>query len=171
MSAEPRRPRRRGTPISDSLGADLQALGGTLASHTRGLDAYLNRQAQRIDQRHHNLLAETPAVLLPPNRQLDRLSKTELQALCRQHRLRGWSRLRHPDLLAFLTQHLQSAPAPAPAAAPAAIDTTDASRSERLLLLLLDQLGVDPEAVQAAWRGDDGGGEDGGIHNEQRGGG
>ena len=25
-------------------------------------------------------------------------------------------------------------------------------------LLLLDQLGVDPEAVQAAWRGEDGGG-------------
>lgn len=158
MSAEPRRPRRRGTPISDSLGADLQALGGILASHTRGLDAYLNRQAQRIDQRHHNLLAETPAVLLPPVLQLDHLSKTELQALCRQHRLRGWSRLRHPDLLAFVTQHLQSAPAPAPAAAPAAIDTTDASRSERLLLLLLDQLGVAPEAVQAAWRGEDGGG-------------
>jgi hypothetical protein len=89
---------------------------GVLASHTRGLDAYLNRQAQRIDQRHHNLLA-------------------------------------------FLTQHLQSAPAPAPAAVPAVIDTTDASRSERLLLLLLDQLGVDPEAVQAAWRGEDGWGE------------
>jgi len=81
--------RRRGTPISDSLGADLQALGGILASHTRGLDAYLNRQAQRIDQRHHNLLAEPPAVLLPPDLQLDRLSKPELQALCRQHRLRG----------------------------------------------------------------------------------
>jgi hypothetical protein len=48
MSAEPRRPRRRGTPISDSLGADLQALGGILASHTR--------PTQRIDQRHHNLL-------------------------------------------------------------------------------------------------------------------
>jgi hypothetical protein len=169
MSAEPRRPRRRGTPISESLGADLQALGGTLASHTRGLDAYLNRQAQRIDQRHHNLLAEPPAVLLPPDLQLDRLSKTELQALCRQHRLRGWSRLRHPNLLAFVTQHLQSAPSPAPAEAPAAIDTSDASRSERLLLLLLDQLGVAPEAVQAAWRGDDGGGETGGIHSKKRG--
>lgn len=169
MSAEPRRPRRRGTPISDSLGADLQALGGILASHTRGLDAYLNRQAQRIDQRHHNLLAETPAVLLPPDLQLDRLTKAELQALCRQHRLRGWSRLRHPDLLAFVTQHLQSAPAPAPAAVTTAIDTTDASRSERLLLLLLDQLGVAPEAVQAAWRGEDGGGENGGNHSEQRG--
>jgi hypothetical protein len=152
MSAEPRRPSRRGTPISDSLGADLQALGGLLASHTRGLDAYLNRQAQRIDQRHHNLLAETPGFLLPPDLQLDRLSKGELQALCRQHRLRGWSRLRHPDLLAFVTQHLQSAPPPDPAAA------TDASRSERLLLLLLDHLGVAHEAVQAAWRGEDGGG-------------
>lgn len=30
---------------------------GVLASHTRGLDAYLNRQAQRIDQRHPDLLA------------------------------------------------------------------------------------------------------------------
>lgn len=68
-----------------------------------------------------------------------------------------------------MTQHLQSAPAPAPAAVTTAIDTTDASRSERLLLLLLDQLGVAPEVVQAAWRGDDGGGENGGIHSEQRG--
>jgi hypothetical protein len=49
-----------------------------------------------------------------------------------------------------VTQHLQST------LAPAAIDTTDASRSERLLLVLLDHLGVAPEAVQAAWRGDDG---------------
>ena len=158
MSAEPRRPRRRGTPISDSLGADLQALGGILANHTRGLDAYLNRQAQRIEQRHHNLSAETPADLLPPDLQLDCLSKAELQALCRQHRLRGWSRLRHPNLLAFVAQHLQSRPPQAPVEDTAAIDTTAASRSERLLLLLLDHLGVAPEAVQAAWRGEDGGG-------------
>jgi len=33
-------------------------------------------------------MAETPAVLLPPDLQLDRLSKAELQALCRQHQLR-----------------------------------------------------------------------------------
>lgn len=52
---------------------------------------------------------------------------------------------------------------------PAAIDTTDASRSERLFLLLLDQLGVAPEAVHTTWRGDDGGGENGAIHSEQRG--
>ena len=55
-----------------------------------------------------------------------------------------------------MTQHLQSAPSSAPAEAPAAIDTTDASRSERLLLLLLDHLGVAPEALHAAWRGEDG---------------
>lgn len=149
--------RRRGTPISDSLGADLQALGGILASHTRGLDAYLNRQAQRIDDRHQTLLAEASSLLLPPDRPLDGLSKRELQALCREHGLRGWSRLRQPDLLAFVKQHLEgaSAQAQAPAAVPA-IDTTDASRSERLLLLLLDHLGVAPEALQAAWRGEDG---------------
>jgi hypothetical protein len=147
--------RRRGTPISDSLGADLQALGGILASHTRGLDAYLNRQAQRIDDRHQTLLAEASSLLLPPDRPLDGLSKGELQALCREHGLRGWSRLRQPDLLAFVKQHLKDASAPAPAAVPA-IDTTDASRSERLLLLLLDHLGVAPEALQAAWRGEDG---------------
>lgn len=147
--------RRRGTPISDSLGADLQALGGILASHTRGLDAYLNRQAQRIDDRHQTLLAEASSLLLPPDRPLDGLSKGELQALCREHGLRGWSRLRQPDLLAFVKQHLKGAPASAPAAVPA-IDTTDASRSERLLLLLLDHLGVAPEALQAAWRGEDG---------------
>jgi hypothetical protein len=45
--------------------------------------------SERIDQRHHTLLAEPPAVLLPPDLQLDRLSQAELQALCRQHRLRG----------------------------------------------------------------------------------
>ena len=147
--------RCRGTPISDSLGADLQALGGILASHTRGLDAYLNRQAQRIDDRHQTLLAEASSLLLPPDRPLDGLSKGELQALCREHGLRGWSRLRQPDLLAFVKQHLEGVSAPAPAAV-LAIDTTDASRSERLLLLLLDHLGVAPEALQAAWRGEDG---------------
>lgn len=154
MSAEPRRSRRRGTPISDGLGADLQALGGILASHTRGLDAYLNRQAQRIDDRHHTLLAETAGLLSPPDLQLDRLSKADLQALCREQHLRGWSRLRHAELLAFVKQHLEPAPAPTGITdATDATDALDASRSERLLLLLLDHLGVAPEAVQAAWRG------------------
>ena len=156
MAADPHR--RRGAPISDSLGADLQALGGLLASHTRGLDAYLNRQAQRIDDRHQTLLAAAPSLLLPLDLPLDGLSKAELQALCREHGLRGWSRLRQPDLLAFVKQHLQSAPPPDPAEVPAPLDITDASRTQRLLLLLLDHLGVAPEAVQAAWRGEDAGG-------------
>jgi hypothetical protein len=146
MSAEPR---RRGTPISDALGADLHALGGVLASHTRGLDAYLNRQARRLDEREHTLLAESTTLLSPSHLQLDQLSKADLQALCRQHRLRGWSRLRHAELLAFVQEHLESSPSP-----PSITDTADASRLERLLLLVLDTLGVAPEAVQAAWRGE-----------------
>jgi hypothetical protein len=153
MSAEPPRTRRRGTPISDGLGADLQALGGILASHTRGLDAYLNRQAQRLDDRHHNLLAESTALISASDLQLDQLSKADLQALCRKHQLRGWSRLRQSDLLAFVRQHLQPPPAPE-----SVIHASEASRTERLLLLLLDHLGVAPEALQAAWRGEDGGG-------------
>lgn len=151
MSAESRRSRRHGTPISDGLRADLHALGGILASHTRGLDAYLNRQAQRLDDRNHTLQAQSAALLSASVLQLDHLSKGELQALCREHQLRGWSRLRHDELLAFVKQHLD--PLSAPAGVTDATDTTDASRTERLLLLLLDHLGVAPEVVQAAWRG------------------
>ena len=47
-----------------------------------------------------------------------------------------------------MNQHLE--PLPAPAGVP---DATEASRIERLLLLLLEHLGVTPEAVQEAWRG------------------
>jgi hypothetical protein len=148
MSAEAPRSRRRGTPISDGLGADLHALGGILASHSRGLDAYLNRQAERLNDRRHSLQAESAALLSASDLQLDRLSKGELQALCRDHQLRGWSRLRHDELLAFVKQHLE--PLPAPTGVP---DATEASRIERLLLLLLEHLGVTPEAVQEAWRG------------------
>lgn len=150
MSAEPRRARRRGTPISDGLGADLHALGGLLASHTRGLDAYLNRQAHRLDDRHHTLLAESTALLSASDLQLDQLSKADLQALCRAHQLRGWSRLRQSELLAFVRQHLEPSPVQE-----RVTPTSDASRTERLLLLLLDHLGVAPEAVQVAWRGND----------------
>jgi hypothetical protein len=39
---------------------------------------------------------------------------------------------------------------PAPTGVP---DATEASRIERLLLLLLEHLGVTPEAVREAWRG------------------
>lgn len=64
--------------------------------------------------------------------------------------IHGWSRLRHADLLAFVRKHLQPSPVPEPV-----IHASDASRTERLLLLLLDHLGVATEAVQAAWRGND----------------
>jgi len=148
MSAEAPRSRRRGTPISDGLGADLHALGGILASHSRGLDAYLNRQAERLNDRRHSLQAESAALLSASDLQLDRLSKGELQALCRDHQLRGWSRPRHDELLAFVKRHLE--PLPAPTGVP---DATEASRIERLLLLLLEHLGVTPEAVREAWRG------------------
>ncbi len=52
-------PQKRGTPISDSLGADLQTLGKIIANHTRGLDDHLTRQAQRIEERRRNLLSES----------------------------------------------------------------------------------------------------------------
>jgi hypothetical protein len=50
-------------------------------------------------------------------------------------------------LLAFEKQHLE--PAPARADSAAAIHNPDANRSERLLLLI-DHLGVAPEAVKAS---------------------
>jgi hypothetical protein len=165
MSPEPPRQRKRGTPISDSLGADLQTLGGILANHTRGLDDYLMRQAQRIEERHQNLLADAPGFLLPPDLNLEGMTKGELQTLCRKRRLRGWSKLRRDDLLAFVKQELgpelkamqilqqeQTETAPGShfdGSSPQA----DASRTERLLLLVLRHLDVAADEVEAAWRG------------------
>jgi hypothetical protein len=158
MSTEPRRSRKRGTPISDSLGADLQTLGGILANHTRGLDDYLMRQARRIEERHQNLLTEAPGFLLPPDLNLEAMTAGELQTLCRKRRLRGWSKLRRDDLLAFVKQELgpeikamqilQQDAQPDGSETPA-----DASRTERLLLLVLRHLDVPPDEVEAAWRG------------------
>lgn len=150
MSTETRRPRKRGTPISDSLGAELQALGTILASHTRGLDDYLSRQARRIEERSQNLLAESPAFLLPPDHDFDVMSTAELRDVCRRQHLRGWSKLRRADLLVFLKEQL--GPEPAADSTPNPIPV-DASRTERLLLLLLQHLGVPQEQVDAAWRG------------------
>ncbi len=160
MSPEPRR--RRGTPISDSLGADLQVLGSILASHTRGLDAYLNRQAQRLEERQQTLLAEAPGLLRPPDLDLDTMTTAELREMCRRQRWRRWSKLRRADLLAFVRQQLDAeatagqvspdelvAPEPSTDLPPA---PSDASRSERLLLLLLHHLGVPQEQVEQAWR-------------------
>ncbi|MCS5693970.1 hypothetical protein NZK33_18585 [Cyanobium sp. FGCU-6] len=152
MSAEARRSRRRGTPISDGLGADLQALGSILADHTRGLDDYLQRQAHRLEDRHQNLLEETAAILLPSGLDLEALTVSELKSLCRQKQFRGWSHLRRDDLLAFVKQQLTAELEPA--AEPKGMGAPpDASRSERLLWLVLRYLGVPQEEVEAAWLG------------------
>ena len=161
---QPPRP-RRGTPISDGLGADLQALGSILANHTRGLDDYLQRQAHRLDDRQQMLLAETAAFLLPSGLDLEAMTVSELKSLCRQKQFRGWSHLRRDDLLAFVKLQLAAELAATPiqhqepaAGAPEAEDTgigtpADASRTERLLLLVLRHLGVPQEEVEANWLG------------------
>jgi hypothetical protein len=165
MSSEKPPRRRRGTPITDNLSADLQTLGSILANHTRGLDDFLQRQAQHIEQRHQILLAETPGFLLPPDLNLDAMSKDELKELCRIKLLRGWSKLNRADLLAFLKQELgpeieamrllrQDPAVGTPKEEEEANPTppADASRIERLLLLLLRHLDVPPEQVEAAWQ-------------------
>ncbi len=161
---QPPRP-RRGTPISDGLGADLQALGSILANHTRGLDDYLQRQAHRLDDRQQLLMAETAAFLLPSGLDLEAMTVSELKSLCRQKQFRGWSQLRRDDLLAFVKLQLaaelaatpiqhQEPAAGAPEAEATGIGTpADASRTERLLLLVLRHLGVPQEEVEATWLG------------------
>ena len=151
MTTKPEPRRRRGTPISDSLGADLHTLGTILANHTRGLDDYLLRQADRIEERHGRLLSETADLLLPPGVDLNNLTAGELQNLCRQQGLRGWSKLRRSELIAFLQERGHAAEAPGPAAAPSLPYPPEANRTQRLLLLLLRQLGTTTEAIDAAW--------------------
>jgi hypothetical protein len=167
MTKKPEPRRRRGTPISDSLGAELQTLGTVLANHTRGLDDYLQRQAGRIETRQAHLLAESADLLLPPGQDLASLSSAELHNLCRHHRLRGWSKLRRSELIAFLQQELGpelQAPGEFPASqddretreaaaskGPRPSFPTNANRIERLLLLLLRQLGTDSAFIEEAW--------------------
>jgi hypothetical protein len=151
MTKKPEPRRRRGTPISDSLGADLHTLGTVLANHTRGLDDYLQRQAGRIEERHGHLLSESAEILLPPGQDLDTLTAGELQNICRQQRLRGWSKLRRSELIAFLKERLGTeleAPAISTPSYP-----HDANRIERLLLLLLQKLGTATEVINDAWQG------------------
>ena len=166
MSPESPSRRRRGTPISDGLGADLHSLGTILANHTRGLDDFLQRQGQHLDQRRQTLLSETSAVLLPPDLNLDGMSMVDLQNICRSKRLRGWSKLRRDALLAFLKEHLGSdleavrlleTEAAAPSSSKQQEEMglpshVDATRVERLLVLLLSHLGVSPEQIHATWQ-------------------
>lgn len=174
MTTTPEPRRRRGTPISAGLGADLQTLGSLLANHTRGLDAYLQRQAGRLEVRHKGILTDAEDFLLPPDLNLDAMTASELQNLCRSRRLRGWSRLRRDDLLVFVKQQLareieishmlqrqqvgdatdeatsDGIAQAQPDSAPGYPD--DASRTERLLLLLLRHLDVSPDQLQEAWK-------------------
>jgi hypothetical protein len=151
MTKKPEPRRRRGTPISDSLGADLHTLGTILANHTRGLDDYLQRQAGRIEDRHGLLLSETTSLLLPPEQDLATLTARELQDICRREGFRGWSKLRRSELISFLHERLgpdlQTPTDPAPSF------PRDASRIERLLLLILRQLGTATEVIDDAWQG------------------
>ncbi len=151
--------RSRRTPISDGLGADLHSLGTILASHTRGLDNYLQRQAQRLDERQQQLLAETasaltPGVLLPADYHLEAMTVEELKNICREQQLRRWSHLRRDELITFLKQALGQEPSPTHASSansgPASYPP-DANRSERLLLLLLRKLNSSDEEIDAAW--------------------
>ena len=169
ISPEPTGPRSGGmrsrrTPISDGLGADLHSLGTILASHTRGLDNYLQRQAQRLDERQQQLLAETasaltpgvltPDILMPADYHLEAMSVEELKKICREQQLRRWSHLRRDQLITFLKQALGQEPSPTHASSansgPASYPP-DANRSERLLLLLLRKLNSSAEEIDAAW--------------------
>jgi len=174
MTTTPEPRRRRGTPISAGLGADLQTLGSLLANHTRGLDAYLQRQASRLEERHKGILADAEGFLLPPDLNLDAMTAGELRNLCRSRRLRGWSKLRRDDLLAFVKQQLAreieishilqqqqvdeaTVEANSDGITHAQPDSAlgypdDASRTERLLLLLLRHLDVSPVQLQEAWQ-------------------
>ena len=164
ISPEPTEPgpgglRSRRTPISDGLGADLHSLGTILASHTRGLDNYLQRQAQRLDERQQQLLAETasaltPDILMPADYHLEAMSVEELKNICREQQLRRWSHLRRDELITFLKQALGQEPSPnqvSPANSGPASYPSDANRSERLLLLLLRKLNSSVEEIDAAW--------------------
>jgi hypothetical protein len=168
-SPEPGGMRSRRTPISDGLGADLHSLGTILASHTRGLDNYLQRQAQRLDERQQQLLAETasaltpgvltpdiltPSALLPADYHLEAMSVEELKNICREQQLRRWSHLRRDELITFLKQALGQEPSPNQASSANSGPSSyppDANRSERLLLLLLRKLNSSDEEIDAAW--------------------
>jgi len=108
MNKKVEKSRRKGSPISDSLGSDLNKLTNVLSDHTRGLNDYLQRQAQSIKEREVDLLAENGALLLNQGIELDDLSKIDLQEICRVNRLRGWSRLRQKDLVLFIRRELGS---------------------------------------------------------------
>jgi hypothetical protein len=149
------------TPISDGLASDLQALGSILGSHLRGLDEHLGRQQQRLVLREERLLQDRLDLLPAAAVDLESLSKEELKTLCRQHKLTGWSKLRRESLIDLLTRSLvqplgDSLPLDSQSGSPppsGSFSHEGASRSERLLLLLLDHLQVPAQRIEQAWQG------------------
>jgi hypothetical protein len=162
MNSKPDLPSSR-TPISDGLASDLQALGSILGSHLRGLDEHLGRQQKRLVLREERLLQDSLDLLPAAAVDLESLSKEKLKALCRQHKLTGWSKLRRESLIDLLTRSLvqppgESLPLDSPPGAPSpspsgSFSYKGASRSERLLLLLLDHLQVPAQRIEQAWQG------------------
>ena len=165
MDKKHEKPRRGRTPISESLCADLNDLGKLLANHTRGLDAYLQKQGRNINERQATLISESADLKLQQGIDLNHLSKTKLQELCREQGFRGWSKLCKAELHSFIERELSieidalekahtsesfennsSQDSPLQFIYPA-----DSSRPERLLLLLLRQLGTSKEDIEVAW--------------------
>ncbi len=89
----------------NNFSADLQALNALLASYHPALEGMLTEKAGRLDP---HLLKTSPGFLLPPDLDLEAMTATELQALCRRKHLRGWSKLRRAELVAFVQRELAS---------------------------------------------------------------
>ena len=142
------------TPISDGIGEDLNKLTNLLADHTRGLDAYLKKQGKNIQEREIDLLEETATLQLNSGFDLKSLSKKELQKICRENKLKGWSKLRQKDLISFLKKNIAfeaNSPSSVDDHPPSSIYPADSNRTERLLILLLRKINTPQEDINSAW--------------------
>ena len=145
---------RRSTPISDGIGEDLNKLTNLLADHTRGLDAYLKKQGENIQEREIDLLEETATLQLNSGLDLKSLSKKELQNICRENKLKGWSKLRQKDLISFLKKNIASeanSHSSDEDNLTSSIYPADSNQTERLLILLLRQINTPQEDINTAW--------------------
>ncbi len=145
---------RRSTPISDGIGEDLNKLTNLLADHTRGLDAYLKKQGENIQEREIDLLEETATLQFNSGLDLKSLSKKELQNICRENKLKGWSKLRQKDLISFLKKNIASeanSHSSDEDNLTSSIYPADSNRTERLLILLLRQINTPQEDINTAW--------------------
>ena len=145
---------RRSTPISDGIGEDLNKLTNLLADHTRGLDAYLKNQGKHIQEREIDLLEETATLQFNSGLDLKSLSKKELQNICRENKLKGWSKLRQKDLISFLKKNIASeanSHSSDEDNLTSSIYPADSNRTERLLILLLRQINTPQEDINTAW--------------------